>query len=488
MEPEKEQELTRLLTNKLNPWWITSQAAAPAFQRSDFEYLFEKIKTSRAITLIGPRQVGKTTISKQIIRRLLEQGIPANRIIYADFSDKEIRLQCAHPLYDVISLYRRNILQEDFEQLKSDAYLFLDEVQKDDEWAETVKSYIDHYEKLHILSTGSSSLNVSQKNKETLPGRSLLQVMLPLKFADFLRIRSFKGMFRHDADALRNSGKEMRSWFLQALQKRDFSRFEQLCLERRSLLSRQETDIEAEFGNYLSRGGYPQIAISDDVSQCNSLLNSYATDVIVKDLAGASRGIRDYDLAEKTLYLLAKISGEELNVNELLKHLQGRQYITVRKYIDLFDEACLINEIPIYSGTKLGSTKHPKIYFQDVGMRNALCGLLDAPFSETDKGHLAETIACDHINRLSFKLNLNIRGNVYCWKSSKGEVDFVVRLPRFRLELPIESKYRRNPESAPMREFLESRKQPLGLILTRDVLKLDRGVLFMPMWAFALMC
>jgi len=493
MEPEKEQKIQSLLVNKLNPWWRDVRLNVPEFRRSDFDYLYSQIKIQKSLTLIGPRQVGKTTVVRQIIQELIASGIKSNRILYADLGDVEIRLNTESAMHDILQIYQKNILSEDFSNLTSDVYVFLDEVQHDQSWAETVKSYVDHYPKLHMLLTGSSSLKVSYKSKETLPGRSQLQIMLPLKFVDFLRLRYQKTPEKLNAERLRILGKEMRNWFIAGLEKKDLKEFVKLCAGQYQLFLPQEAEIHAAFTAYLSRGGYPEIATKAETADCQRLLTSYANDVIVKDLA-VGGNVRNIDLAEKMLYLLAMSSAEKLNKDSMMKRIKDTNFITTNKYVDLFKEVFLLSEIPIFSGSKLGSTKHPKIYFQDIGLRNAICGVLDVQFTETDSGHLAETVACDHIKRLAFKLNQNSFGHIYCYSSEKsgrdesGETDFIVELPRYKLKLPIEVKYRKNIGGLnSMREFMAVQKQPFGIVLTRDNLKMQENIAHIPLWMFAIM-
>lgn len=492
MEPEAESTIVRLLVNKFNPWWGSRKEMLPAFKRADFFYLLGEIKKEKAITLVGPRQVGKTTLVKQMIHALLEQGVANNRIFYVDLGDVEIRLTCKNPLHEVLQIYQKYILHEDFANLSSDVYLFFDEVQKDSLWNETVRSY-KTYPKLRMLSTGSSSRLVSKMSNETLPGRANLQVMLPLKFSDFLRIRFMSKASELNADAFRSFGKEMRNWFTQGLLNKNLSEFIGRCQERLVLYLGDESKLQAELSCYLSRGGYPGVALKESTAECQQLLNGYANDVIAKDLT-VDGSIRDVDLAEKLLYLLAGVSANELNKNSLLNRLQPASYITVNKYLVFFKEVLIISEIPIYSGSKLGSTKHPKLYFQDVGLRNALLGVLDLQISDADQGQLAETVACDHLKRLSFKLNLNTQGHIYCLKpkSTQGvenEIDFILDLPRFGLLLPIECKFRRNiKHTDAINDFMTQHNQSLGVVLTRDTLKYEEKIAFIPLWMFLLMC
>src|ERR1051325_3520087 len=88
-------ELLASLT-KQNPWWSDRSArAAPnaPTRRAAFERIlghFGAANTStaskrRALLLVGPRQVGKTTLMRQTVDALLDRGVPPTSVIYVDF-------------------------------------------------------------------------------------------------------------------------------------------------------------------------------------------------------------------------------------------------------------------------------------------------------------------------------------------------------------------------------------------------------------------
>jgi len=75
-----------------NPWWkdkalVSDDTLIVAWERSSFKWLPRIVKTFKwNVTVIyslrGPRQVGKTTLLKLVIRDLLEKGVDARRIFY----------------------------------------------------------------------------------------------------------------------------------------------------------------------------------------------------------------------------------------------------------------------------------------------------------------------------------------------------------------------------------------------------------------------
>jgi len=493
MDAEAEKKMVTLLTNRFNRWWNNQRISTPDFKRRDFRYLIKKLDEPKAVTLIGPRQIGKTTVVMQIIRELIEKrNVNPKRILYAQFDDVELRLLSPdNLLLGVLEVYQKYVLMEDLNLAKSDVYLFFDEVQRVPDWAEQVKALHSANSRLRILATGSAGFSISQKSKETLPGRQELFTMYPLKFIDALCLYDsvvMETFGKERCARLDATGYELRAGFEEAVSKKSFSGFFEFCKGIYMETAPNESGINAALGRYFAKGGYPEIVITKDASACQKLLRSYANDVIVKDLMPWFK-IRDFSTAEKLLFLLASVSGEQLNVNELLKRMPGSNLQTVNKYISYFESLNLLGRAPVYSGSKMGSAKHPKIYFFDVGLRNAILGTLDASIPDTEKGHIAETVAYDHIMRLAYKLNAASPGHVSCFQSKRGEVDFVLGLPRHSLKLPIEIKFRENVGNLKgMYEFLEITKGKMGIVVTENSLELKDGIMFIPLWMFLLLC
>jgi len=81
---------------EFNPWWSGQPITdLPAWLRSvgaQVWRLVEDTQLRRMLLLSGARQVGKTTIFRQTIKRLLDEGYPASNIIYATFDHTILKL------------------------------------------------------------------------------------------------------------------------------------------------------------------------------------------------------------------------------------------------------------------------------------------------------------------------------------------------------------------------------------------------------------
>lgn len=133
-------------------------------QRSYFQIVMNRINEPRKFiqVLYGPRQVGKTTLIKQVLSKInqLYVFVTADDIVGADNAWlrkvwSEARLQCA--------------------QKKQELLLVIDEVQKVENWSETIKKEwdLDTFNDIPIklVLLGSSSLLIQKGLTESLAGR-----------------------------------------------------------------------------------------------------------------------------------------------------------------------------------------------------------------------------------------------------------------------------------------------------------------------------
>ena len=491
MDPNTELKILALLTNRHNPWWSSQTLQnIPQFQRADFKRLKLELEGTKIVTVIGPRQVGKTTIVKQLISTKLSEGVAPKRILYAQLDDVELRILSGTPLIDLVNTYEKNVLQENLSRIQEPVYFFFDEIQRADSWAEYLKGIRDSSPNVKMFVTGSASFTISQQGKETLPGRQLLYTVFPLKFVDacLLKDASDKSQvfssFKSNAYALRAS-------LVEAMEKKKpdifFEEAKKILVDE----TRNKIEIDAAVRQYLLRGGYPEIVQTPDFEKCQRLLQGYANDVIVKDLMPWFK-IRDFPTAEKLLFLLAAASGEKLNVTELLKRISGSNQITVNKYIDYFEQLNILGKLSGYSGSRFGSAKHPKIYFYDPGLQNALLGRLGAKLVPDEEGHMAETAAHDHLRRLLFKLNDGVvpKMGYYVSDGKEKEIDFLIGFRKYDFNLPVEVKFRKRVEKSDLSglyEYKETNNPRMSLVLTSDTLDYRDDIIFMPLWEFLMM-
>ncbi len=157
-------------------------------KRELYQQLAASLERRYIISVVGLRRTGKTTLLKQLINKLIQEGVPRQEILLYSF-DEEAELQT------VINEYVK-ISSQDMDKKK--IFLFLDEIQKLPDWQNKIKIYYDHYPNLKFVVSGSSSLFIRKKS-ESLAGRIQEFWLPPLSFCEFLQFRGKRELIEKQA-------------------------------------------------------------------------------------------------------------------------------------------------------------------------------------------------------------------------------------------------------------------------------------------------
>jgi len=162
-----------------NLHWFNENAYNFKIKRKMYSTLENELKYRHITGITGPRRVGKTILMKQIIHHLIKSKVPKENILY--FSFDEISSE------NSIKLLMRDwekILSKNFQNEK--LYVFIDEIQNVNRWAEQIKTYYDLYENnIKFFISGSASLNI-KKGQESLAGRIIEFFVGPLDYGEYL--------------------------------------------------------------------------------------------------------------------------------------------------------------------------------------------------------------------------------------------------------------------------------------------------------------
>lgn len=182
-----------------NPWWNAARNIGvdpdlvrfdAATVRFDHQIPFD-LTVDAVYTLRGPRQVGKSTLLKRVIRRLLQNtDVSPRRILYTDV--EAAGLGTVARLRDALSSYvtwARSAVGPD-----DRLYLFLDEVTGIRDWGTVIRTLYrtDTLKHVTVIATGSHALDLA-RGGETAPGRRgerLVEhpdwILMPLGFRDYV--------------------------------------------------------------------------------------------------------------------------------------------------------------------------------------------------------------------------------------------------------------------------------------------------------------
>ena len=161
IKTEAEQKIVRMLYEQ-NAWWVTGAVSpdlSKPFKRRDFHILKNKLLEKEITAIIGPRQVGKTTLLYQLIENLLqEKKVNPKRVLYASFDYPYLSMLSETPINDIFEVYSMQILREPMQKLKERIYIFFDEICKLEKWSSILKGWYDlKYQIKFIISASSST-------------------------------------------------------------------------------------------------------------------------------------------------------------------------------------------------------------------------------------------------------------------------------------------------------------------------------------------
>jgi predicted AAA+ superfamily ATPase len=423
---------------EFNPWW-SSQAITdlPTWERTAAAQVWswvEDTKSRRVLLLTGARQVGKTTIFRQVIRRLLGEGFPSQNILYATFD---------HPILKLSGLERTVGAWE--ELYPSDPaqprMLFLDEIQFIEGWQTWIKHQTDFHRGSRIAATGSAS-DLRDGSAESGLGRIETIPLPTMSFGEYLRLREV-GV--PDLPRVR-SLRDMFSW-----KKGDFVR-----------IAAAAQPLTAHFHEYLIRGGFPEPARQQDISRCQRLLREDIVDKALKrDMTAFYKVRRVLELERLFLYLCYN-DGGILDMGTVASELQSVNKQTVASFLDLFEATHLVYRLKPYGYGKEVLRGRDKIYLADAAIPGAVTlqgrKLLERP----DRlGKAVETAFFKHV----FTLFYARAPRFSYWKGPKGEeVDLIAEVPE--RAVPFEVKYQDTEIGS---------KQLKGLRLFMEKYKVERG-------------
>jgi uncharacterized protein len=409
MEISKD-ELIPLLV-QFNPWWKhESIPDLPTWKRAAFNELLTWVKNppaQRAVMLSGARQVGKTTLLLQTIDQLVKEGVNPANIIYITFD---------HPIFKLTGVQTVLDTWREIEpKREGNEYLFLDEAQLIRDFGTWVKHQVDFSKHRRIVFTGSA-MSLVNNNQESGVGRWHTMRLSTLSFYEYLQIKKIKLPPIPTLQSIH-----------------DLFKYSSAELFR---ISEAAQNLIGHFHEYLVRGGFPQTALVDSISQAQRLLREDMIDKILKRDMTALFGVRRIIELEQTFIYLCMHDGGIQDMNALASNL-GVTRSTVHNFIHLLESTHLIYRLPPFGLGKEVLRGRYKIYMADPAIAPAIL-MKGKSIIEDSKslGHAVETAVCAHIASHS---GLNHTKFCYWKDSNEKEVDLVLELPNNLV--PFEVKY-----------------------------------------------
>jgi predicted AAA+ superfamily ATPase len=402
------------------------------------------LDTPGLYTLIGGRQVGKSTLLKQLIEWLLTRHRAApSRVAY---------LTC-EPVRDAEDL--RLLLADLVAAFPADglSWLFVDEVTYVADWDRSVKFLADAgvFERVFLLLTGSDRILIEDSMKR-LPGRrgraELHDFHLrPLAFRDFCALRG-----RLDPALLEQLGSGP------------------LDAPLAAAAAKGVAQLTAECRAYHETGGFlPAINdVARDGAVAAATLRTYA-DWIRGDVLRLDRNER---YLREVVQSISARQGSQVTWNALAKSLSIDHPKTIADYVGILERMDAVVVVPALAEDRLAPApkKGRKVFFADPFIHRALLAWLGEP-----DGGLDTDARLQRDLEGTFAAHVARRGEVFYLKG-QGEVD-VAWLERRQIHA-IEVKWSRQlrPE-----ELKEIRRRGRGVIAARvDTAGVLDGIAVLP--------
>lgn len=350
-------------------------------QRKKHSVIAEHLSKKEFTILIGARQIGKSTLLKQLFEDLSQKG---EAVYFLNLDRKEI--------LDELNESPENLFKICPLQEGKKIIVFIGEIQYLDDATTFIKLLFDEYsDRLKIVATGSSAFYIDKQFNDSLVGRKKIFQMGTLDFEEFLL---FKGRNDLVDEVLKLKSKKKKK-------------------------SIQENVLWGYMDEFVNYGGYPAVVLENDIAQKIELLKDIRDSFIKRDILES--GVSDETKFYRMLMLLASQSGNLLNVNEISNTLRITN-ATVENYLYVLQKCFHITLVkPFYNNLRKELTKMPKVYINDLGLRNVLINYFSPLEQRADKGMVLEN--------LSFRLLTERfdQDQIKYWRTADGnEVDFVV--------------------------------------------------------------
>lgn len=316
---------------------------------------------------VGIRRTGKSYMMYQQIKKLMDNGIPMEQVVYVNFEDERLLEIKADDLNVILEIGLETA------GAGEKPYLFLDEIQNIEGWEKFVRRIADMKYRINI--TGSNSKMLSSEIASTLGGRFMIVKIFPYAFSEYLsaqgKTKDYLGIIgtADKADVINMYGQYVK-----------FGAFPELVAIRN----------KREYLNNI----YQTIYLGDIITR-NKITNDFAVRLILKKIAESVMKPISYSRLTNIL----KSAGAAI----------GKQ--TVINYVGYMVDAYLLFTVQNYAAKLVGKETSPKYYFMDTG----LLGLL---LMDSDTARLENLVAIELARRYG-------SGNVFYFENNV-EIDFYI--------------------------------------------------------------
>ena len=465
---------------KQNPWWENPAAIEVDPKIREFEEAplkwrprirkYMDFQKDVLYSLRGPRQVGKTTFVKLLIREELKKRKPSDIFYYTcDLVSGPAELK------EIVEQF----LDWSSRQSSERKLLCLDEVTRVKDWENAYKQIVDlrSLKNTTYLLTGSSSWDLKH-GVERLPGRKgeatgeqNHKILLPLKFAEYVELRN--PVVHQAIEKLKLDDNSVRIRAFSELMGSDAHKWLDSLLPFKA-------ELDALFEEYLLTGGV--MTATNQFFKKKEISNNTYELYLQMFFGDLARLNREESTAKKVLSSVLRHPQSHVGWQKISQETGLPSVITIQHYADVLQNLFVLNVYNAFDQNKK-QPKHrseKKLQIPNPFFFHAFRGHLENPAGDyfqqaksyllqsEGKAALAEFVAGDHLTRLAYNhrpSDLFDQSNfVFYVKNAAGEtIDFIARLPNGFL--PVEVKYQNSISNA---DFRNLKKFDKGILATKD--------------------
>lgn len=248
--------------------------------------------------------------------------------------------------------------------------IFIDEAQKIKQIGIILKLLVDHFPDKQIIATWSSSFDLAQSITEPLTWRAFIHTLYPLSIQEV-----------YDTKPLSTTELEQRLLFW----------------------------------------SYPEVLAKDQSPEryLKSLFDNY----LYKDILSFD-GIQKHELIIKLIKALALQIGNEFSYHELSELLNSNKD-TIAKYVYILEQAFIIKTLPpLYTNQRREIKAHKKVYFLDLGVRNAAINNFNPLSLRNDVWQLWENF-CFIERTKNIQYNQKLYNQYFRRQTAWPEIDYI---------------------------------------------------------------
>lgn len=330
-------------------------------------------KRKPVVVLTGARQVGKTTMLKEV---------------YKDISYVSLN----HPLVRTGASENPSAF---FESNKPP--VIIDEIQKAAQLFDYVKDIVDESKaKGQFYLTGSQSMNLMKNVSDSLAGRAGIIKLLGLSVREL-----------------------------------DENPYRQPFLPTIECMAEAEKGTSFDYAKLISRihkGFFPELyEVESDLHDWSDFYSSYFQTYIEKDIRDVLK-IQDESAFIKFVRAAASLTGEMLNLTTIAE-MCGKDVKTVKAWLSVMESGGLVYLLePYYNNIGKRMIKMPKLYFMDTGLACWLLGwnTPEQMASGAMWGHLFETFVFTEVLKSYYNDGI-VKPPLYYYRDKdKKEVDLII--------------------------------------------------------------